>query len=83
MAAVQIDGTTYKGYWKLTVTTGEPDVFTLIPKAKEIRITTVTETEGSLVCGNFDYEFDADTTGGNGEVLDTAVKIAQYLSDYR
>ncbi len=83
MAAVQIDGTTYKGYWKLTVTTGEPDVFTLIPKAKEIRITSLSETEGTLYGSNFEQEFDENTTGGNGEELDTVVKIAQYLSDYR
>lgn len=84
MAAVVIDGTTYKGYWKLTASAGEPDAFVVYPKTLGVIVTTLSATEGSIKAGpNFDQEFDENTTGGNGEELDTAAKIAQYLSDYR
>ena len=83
MAAI-IDGTTYKGYWKITPTDGEPDVFSLFPKSGNMYVTILSANEGSIKAeGDIDYQFDENAIGGNGEELDTAAKIAQYLSDYR
>ena len=82
MAAVKIDGSTYKGYWKLTANTGDPDAFVVYPKTLGVIVTTSNSTEGSIKAGaNFDQEFDANTTGGNDEVLNTAAKVIQYIAD--
>lgn len=82
MAAI-IDGTTYKGYWKLTADDASPLVYFLYPK-DEVYLTTTDGTSGTLRSGGSGIiGFDATCEDENGNALNTVAKVSQYLSDNR
>ena len=82
MAAI-IDGSTYKGFWKLTGDHTFLAGFQLIPKHANIDFTSTNVSEGSITYAGNSTLTDADTIDENGNALNTSAKVAQYLSDNR
>ena len=81
--ALIIDGTTFNGWWKFTPDHTAPNEFQMIPKLASIDYTVTTATEGAISYGLTGYVTGTDTIDGEGNLLDTSEKVAQYLSDKR
>lgn len=81
--AVIIDGSTYKGYWKLTGDHTFLAGFQTVPKSYPIDFVSTNVAEGTITIGGTGYLTDADTVDENGNALNTSAKVAQYLSDNR
>lgn len=86
MAAI-IDGSTYKGFWKITPDDASPNTYRLGEKKAGIYLTASDATSGELILGSntgspITITF-ASCEDENGNALDTSAKIAQYLSDNR
>lgn len=83
MAAI-IDGSTYKGYWRIVTDSVAPTEYFLIPKANGVRFDSTGAATGSIIIdAGSSVSTDSSTLGGLGEELDTSAKISQYLSDNR
>ena len=84
--ALIIDGSSKKGYWKITSNSGIPNAYYVIQKDK-ILFESIAADGGVLrdLSGNnlINTGTDANTIDENGNALDTSEKIAQYLSDNR
>lgn len=82
MAAI-IDGTTYKGFWKLTQDDASPLVYSVYPK-DEVHLVSTDATSGELKYGSSAIlSFDSTCIDENGNALNTVAKVSQYLSDNR
>lgn len=83
MAAI-IDGSTYKGYWRIVADNGAPTEYFLIPKVNGIRFDSGGTAVGVIyIDAGSSVATDADTIDENGNALNTSAKVAQYLSDNR
>lgn len=86
--ALIIDGTTYKGFWKLTPDNASADVWYMVPKDNIIQIP-ADATGGKLrleadpAGNNFDINYDATCIDGDGNALATSAAIANYISQNR
>lgn len=83
MAAI-IDGSTYKGFWRIVSDSVAPNEYFLLPKANGIRFDSGGAAGGAIyIDAGSQVSTDADTIDENGNALNTSAKVAQYLSDNR
>lgn len=86
--ATKIDGSTLKGYWKITPDTGSPLAYYEVPKPLLV-FQSQNATDGRLFLAS-DFSFsspimstDANTINENGDALNTAAKVADYITNNR
>ena len=80
MAAI-INGSAYKGYWKLTADDASPLVFSVYPK-DEVYLVANDATSGAIYSGATGImSFDSTCEDEYGNALDTVAKVVQYMAD--
>ena len=83
MAAI-IDGSTYKGFWRIVTDSAAPNEFFLIAKVNGIRFDSGGAAVGAVIIdASTSVATDSATIDGLGNTLETSAKVAQYLSDNR
>lgn len=87
MAAI-IDGTTYKGFWKITADSGIADVWYLVPKYDLVNFAQDASNgrfkiESDPAGNSFQIAYDITCEDGDGNVLATPAAVSLYISQNR